>query len=154
MGYTIKIGQAEPAEVDSDTHEYEFSVVDLVLPEAPAAPGDVNPHANYRWPSYSVWAEFCRNVGLYELFYADDGGLIRPHPGVVVLREHHAETIAGALRAHRAKYPSAIARFEEDNFRTPPQFDTCDYSLARLEWLDWWVRWTLKNCSRPAIANS
>lgn len=162
MGYTITIGNAEPQQPDDDAHEYTFYVPSLQLPDAPAAPGDVNPHRNYRWPSYSVWAEFARSAGLHDLFFNEEDGLIRPHPAVVVLREHHAATIAGALTAFRLRFPEAVARFDIDdptlsfaeNLQRPEQHPKCDYTLARLEWLDWWVRWALNNCECPAIQNT
>jgi hypothetical protein len=164
MGYTIKIGQAEPI-ADHDeyqNHEYGFGVAELELPDAPRIEGDVNQCKNYRWPSYSVWTEFTRDVGLYSLFFDDSDGLIRPHPGVIVLRPEHGATIRGALEAYRLKHPGAVARFDVfppgtsavEEFRAPAQHPNCDYSLARLEWLSWWVDWALANCSRPAMENS
>ncbi len=165
MGYTIKIGQAEIRSDDLDWHEYGFEVTDVELPEAPRIEGDVNPGKNYRWPSYSVWTDFTRDVGLYSLFFEDSGGgegLMKPHPGVVVLRPEHGATIRGALEAYRLKHPGAVARFDVhppgtspvDEWTAPAQHPNCDYALARLEWLSWWVDWTLANCSRPALENS
>ena len=164
MGYTIKIGQAEPSNdhVTYEAHEYGFEVASLELPDAPRHAGDVNPGKNERWPSYSVWTDFTKEVGLHELFYNDDGGLVRPHPGVIVLRPEHGATIRGALEAYRLKHPGAVARFDVfppgtsavEEFTAPAQHPSCDYALARLEWLSWWVDWALANCSRPAIENS
>lgn len=171
MGYTITIGQAEPSEPfypdgDGETEQYGFTVASREFPDAPAAPGDVNPRCNYRWPSYSVWANFAREVGLHALFLGDDdsrsGGLLRPHPGVAVLRPHHAATIHAALDSYRSKHPEAVARFDVYPPGTSPidemtglsQHPDCDYALARLEWVSWWVDWALANCSRPAMANS
>lgn len=102
-------------------------------------------HKNVRWPSYGGWKDFAVEVGLDELFFDEEHGLMRPHPGCAVLREHHESAIALALAAYRVRYPHAVAGFDGSDE---------DGALARLEWLWWWVRWALDNCERPAIYNS
>lgn len=164
MGYTIKIGNAEPAEPEEGDHEFGWHVAMLELPEAPRAEGDTNPGKNYRWPSYSVWTESMKATGLYPLFYEDSGdggGLLRPHPGVVILRPEHGATIRGALEAYRLKYPDARAGFSVFPPGTSIEVEMAggdrsneDGVLARLEWLSWWVDWAIANCRRPAMQNS
>ena len=163
MGYTIKIGQAEPAEPEEGDHEFGWSVATMELPDAPRAEGDPNPGKNYRWPSYGGWDAFTREIGLYSLFYEDSGdggGLMRPHPGVIILRPEHGAFIRGALEAYRLKHPSARAGFSVFPPGTPIEVEMQggdrsneDGCLARLEWLSWWVDWALANCSRPAMEN-
>lgn len=58
MGYNLTIGEA----VLSWDEDYVcVDAQDVTLPNAPAF-GDPTDHTNSRWPSYSVWADFCRNL--------------------------------------------------------------------------------------------
>ncbi len=163
MGYTLTIGNATPKPPDpSDGDEGQFSwdVDNLTLPEAPAAENDINGHANYRWPSYSVWDDFAREVGLYDMFFDKSVGLIRHHPGVVPLSEDHRTQVAGAVARWRALHPTAVPRFADPK-PNGHLFEVVDHpmngpnaTLARLEWLSWWIGWALDNCEHPAFANS
>lgn len=165
MGYTLKIGNAKPVKPDpSDAPggSFGWDVESIILPNAPAAPNDANPHANYRWPSYSVWAGFAREVGLSDLFFDKnmDGVLLDSHPGVAPLYPWHREQIDAALVAYKAKHPEAVARFAAPVHGGHP-FAVEDEphaaengTLARLEWLAWWVGWALDNCENPAFGNS
>lgn len=161
MGYTLTIGNAVP-EFSKDYGElYARWVVESTdRPDSPALPNDTNPRKNYRWPSYSGWANFCREAGIYPLFYGDDpqarGGLLENHPGCVLLTEEHYKVVADALVARKAiaEHPPGFMLDEgypipQDG--TPGEFDAI---LGRLVWLEWWMRWALDNCETPAIGNS
>lgn len=165
MGYTITIGNATPQPPDpSDAPggSFGWTVASLVLPEAPHAPNDVNGGANYRWPSYSVWADFARDVGLHDMFFDKDGeaSLMLHHPGIAPLSAWHREQTAAALAAYRKKHPTAVARFADPVVGGRPfgtvesPMDGPNAALARLEWLDWWIGWALANCQHPALGNS
>jgi hypothetical protein len=158
MGYTLTIGNAELGRGDWD---YLAFVPSMVMDDAPHAPNDANPGANYRWPSYSSWLAFCDEVGLRDLFYDEETGLLRPHPGCKILTPEIQEVISTALDRYRRNHPDAVARFDAPSGRgivadltEPPQYPPSDYALARLEWLDWWVRWAIANCEHPAIHNT
>lgn len=164
MGYTIKIGEATIGRSD---WQYEGTVACLCLPEAPAAIGDANAHANYRWPSYGGWEVFCRSTGLYDAFYAEETGLLRPHPGCAILTVEHAHVFREALQRYRGKMQvGTVPGFEPqregeaflDFFRRSNDGDDVDKTLsptlARLEWLVWWTEWALINCKNPAMEHS
>lgn len=160
MGYTLHIGNAIPAEPDPDDDAFRWEIAPLsaIVPEAPRAPNDTNPGAPFRWPSYSAWADFCDAVGLRDLFYNRESGLLRSHPGIVRLNAGHRATIDAALTRYRERHPDAVAQFTGASlfppFEAPSPGDMANAHLARLEWLAFWVGWALDNCERPALYNS
>jgi hypothetical protein len=160
MGWSIYIGNAElqsnwsPEDRDCSA---SWVVETLELPEAPNF-SDSGQH-NYRWPSYSQWANFTRAVGLYDLFHDRDEGLLNTDAKAVPLNRGHLEQFEDALVQYKAEHPeSTIAEFcpcnecvfmgKDDTIKHNPAYDG---NLARLEWLIWWTRWSLDNCERPAI---
>ncbi len=154
MGYKFTIGNAKPYH-SKDDFPYlgaGWSVETTSSPDAPTFPGDeMTGSGNDRRPSYTVWSDFCKSVGLYDLFYDARGNLHAGHPGCVGIDADFAEEVASALRRYQAK-ATLPPGFESDrSYNGPPIFD---YHLARLIWLDWWVRWALENCETPAIENT
>jgi hypothetical protein len=106
---------------------------------------------NSRAPSSSVWSEFCREVGLYELFYNESEGLLRGDwPGVNPLQAAHLDKIQWALDKRRRTNGGAQPGFDEPNSRSNFRH-AVDPQLARLVWLEYWVRWALTNCERPSL---
>jgi len=67
MGYTLTIGEAKLS--------YEPEDLYLTIEAEGATHEDAPDHdrftgkSNSRSPSYTAWADFCREAGLYELFY-------------------------------------------------------------------------------------
>lgn len=154
MGYTFTIGNAVP-EFDKSDFPYlsaRWTVKNASHPDAPTFPGDeMTGNGNARSPSYTVWSDFCRSVGLYDLFYDERGRLHASHPGCVGIDKDFADAVSAAL----AKYKSRATLppgFESDwAYEGPANYD---YHLARLIWLDWWCRWAVENCETPAIENT
>lgn len=140
--------------INGKTVYYHVVVNDVILPDAPSFPNDSLQSCNCRTPSYSAWYEFCRMTGLYDLFFDDECGLMREHPGFQVLHLDHAVAIQNALNDWKAKHPNAIPGFEKFPWRgeVVPTVGY-DYTLARLEWLNWWVQWALKHCENAGIYN-
>lgn len=80
MGYTIRIGNAKP-EFNKDDGELwaRWSVDGKTLPDAPTFPHDeMTGNSNSRSPSYSGWADFCRAIGLHDMFLEKWEGLMSP----------------------------------------------------------------------------
>lgn len=150
MSYDIYIGNAELRTYRDEHGEpemYRIVVEHMTNPEAPVFPGDeMTGNGNSRHPGYTQWGEFLRMVGLSDLFNSREDGLMYEHPGNAALREAHAKEIEEALEDHRLIYPEAVPRFGDE---ARPE----DAALARLIWLDWWVKYALKNCERPCIYN-
>lgn len=147
MGYYIAIGNAVPEFSKEDGYLYSGWRVEKTSNEnAPTFIGDeATGNRNIRMPSYTGWSEFCDKVGLYDLFFDQFEGLFRQHPGCVMITQEHYQTVADALE----KY--------QKNARRPPGFDhfgNYDYNLARLMWLEYWMKLALENCETPAIYNS
>jgi hypothetical protein len=172
MGYTIKIGNAKPvfSKEDFPYLSANWEVEDIELPEAPAFPNDINNHKNERWPSYTVWDNFCKEVGLYKLFYGKyrrdeygneveyDGLFTKSsHPGCIGITKEDADFVTEALNKYKenATLPPGFEGDEHwhdcDKAGCKPNYD---YQLARLIWLEWWMQWAVKNCETPAIENS
>lgn len=149
MGYTIKIGEMV-SKTESDGVAY-FNIKPEKHDTAPAF-GEITDFTNERWPSYTAWYNFIREVGLEQLFSTD---LFKSHPGIVELTPDHQEQIRAALNRRRKQFPQAYPGFQEDDFGKPlPNSSNADPMLVRLIWLDYWVSWALTNCERPAISNS
>jgi len=154
MGYTFRIGNAVP-EFSKDYFPYleaKWCVKDTTMPNAPTFPNDeMTGNSNSRSPSYSVWSDFCRKTGIYDLFYDEYGNLHASHPGCIGIDNEFADAITLALVKYRAK-STLPPGFESDySYKGPANYD---YHLARLIWLDWWVRWAVENCETPAIENT
>jgi hypothetical protein len=152
MGYTFKIGNAV-SEFDKSNFPHlsaEWDVMSVTHPDAPTFPNDeMTGNSSERSPSYSTWAEFCRETGIFSLFYDERGHLHGGHPGCIGITPEMAAEVAQALERRRAK-ASLPPGFEGWDYQGPARYD---YNLARLIWLDWWMRWAIENCETPAIAN-
>jgi hypothetical protein len=168
MSYDIYIGEAAldvPSAEDRNEswgNYLNVSVAPLTLPEAPSFPGDGPGHENHRHPGYGQWSEFLQRVGLYELFFESDSGLMRRHPGASLLRQSDADAIRAALDRWRSIHPGTVPGwcecvgcrpYRRPEAEAPPHDANLDPNLARLIWLDWWVGWALANCKVPAIRN-
>jgi len=154
MGYTIKIGNAEPYH-GKDCGELSAGwSVKLEKHEAAPAYGEPTDHENQRWPSYSAWADCMKALGLYELFLGEDG-LMRPHPGCKLITEEHVGIVRAAVEHRRATNYGKAAGFFDHNNETHEEIDNGkDPQLARGEWLLYWMAWAVDNCETPAIENS
>jgi hypothetical protein len=159
MGYTLKIGELKTEWDDSDGIESRIhNCAEGVHHDNAPAFGEPTDGENSRWPSYSAWHNFTRFVDLEDLFYNKDTGLLREHPGCFPLVKEHKEIIDKAYKAFYEKYPNCKAGFspnvkdifsEED--KSWPEENTW---AVRLEWLKYWVDWSLKNCKHPVFYNS
>lgn len=153
MGYTFIIGNAVP-EFDRECFPEliaRWTVKYMTHPDAPVLPNDpITLNSNSRSPSYSVWADFCRSTGLYDMFYNSGGNLIAGHPGCMGITEDDADRVSEVLRLYqrRATLPPGFEK--EWDYEGEPNYD---YHLARLIWLEWWMQWAVHNCDIPAIAN-
>lgn len=163
MGYNLTIGEAVIARDDDFIRIHAESVSH---PDAPAF-GEPTDHTSSRWPSYTVWADFCRQAGIEELFFGGGwvvglhgGGyapcsdnfhretpMLAEHPGVAVIMPADADYVRAALTRYQAKHPDVEPGFTESN-------NVAAATLARLIWLDYWFDWAVKNCTNPVLANS
>ena len=157
MGYTLKIGEAEM--FYDITEDWSDCGVEAKIFKHDAAPAFDEPtdHESQRWPSYTSWSNFARFVGLHDLFFSKEDGLIRCHPGIVPLTKQHKEIIDIAFAEYKKKYPKAIATYGKkqdhpmDHDESNPEENN---QLCRFEWLKYWVDWTLENCEKPVFQNS
>ena len=157
MGYTLTIGQLEKFVNEDEDYKYD-TAEDVKLENAPAF-GEPTDYTNSRWPSYTAWHNFTRFVELEDLFYNKDTGLIRNHPGCVKLTQEHKKEIDQAYQNFYQKYPDCEPGYSpkvnvnngiyED--KSWPEEKTW---AIRLEWLKFWVDWSLENCSDPVFYNS
>lgn len=171
MGYTLTIGELE---VTVDDEFIWLGAEGVKLDEAPAF-NEPTDHTNSRWPSYTAWAEFCRDAGIEPLFYGTgwqtngaprygecpewfhrERPLLAEHPGAFPITGKDATYVEAALAAYRAANPNAKAGFQRDvdGSPVPDADDNTNATLARLEWLAFWLRWAVDNCKRPVVANS
>lgn len=147
MAYHIAIGNAVPEFSKEDGELYACWVVEETSNEdAPSFIGDkITGKSNIRLPSYIGWSEFCEKVGLYDLFFKQWKGLFHQHPGCVMITQEIYQEVFNALEEY------------QKHAKRPPGYDdfgNYDYNLARLMWLEYWMKWALENCETPAIYNS
>jgi hypothetical protein len=152
MGYTFTIGNAEP-KFHKDDFPYlhaEWDVDGATSDDAPTFPNDeMTANSSQRSPSYTVWADFCRALGITDVFYDTQGHLHAGHPGCQGITKEMLGVVSARLAAYRAR-SSLPPGFEDWHYEGPPRYD---YHLARGIWLEWWMKWALENCETPAIAN-
>lgn len=104
--------------------EGDVFVATLELKNAPAD-GVPTDHTNTRWPSYSGWQLLMDECNLpYELF-------IGQHPGYVKVTKQHQELVDLAILE---------------------PVSACN--IPRLNWLKFWIDWSLENCKEPIITNT
>jgi hypothetical protein len=154
MSYDIYIGNAVLEE--GEDLEVQYAVDAHIELSAPSFPYDaLSRQANSRHPGYCQWGDFCREVGLYDLFFGEESGLMRDHPGIKPLTTAHLEAVREALARHREQHPDTIPGFDWSPVSGEPDDGVRgrDGVLARLLWLEWWIEWALQNCEKPAIYN-
>jgi hypothetical protein len=152
MGYSIYIGPATIEGESAPLARKEFDAIvrlgghehlivpKIELPSAPVFEGDeATGRSNQRSPSYTAWFSWTSAVGLTDLF----SDLLNDHPGIALLTTEHASQIALALKDWRRIHGADRPGFG----------GALDGCLARLIWLDFWVRWAIGNSSVPAIYN-
>lgn len=159
MSYDIYIGEATLdlgyVEVGD---EPTVSVIEAHCSDAPTFAGDdMTGDGNSRHPSYTGWDDFVRDVGLHDLFFDKNRGLMREHPGTFLLGDIHAQEIKEALDEYRERHRGAVAGFTRNmtNWHSgaPEDRPGVNPQLARLEWLAYWVQWAVDNCRFPVIHN-
>jgi hypothetical protein len=161
MGYTIIIGNATPEFSKDDGDLYaRWTVEGKELPDAPTFPHDeMTGNSNVRSPSYSGWADFCREAGLHDLFLLQHDGLMGEHPGCQMVKPSDLQFVQAALtkRKQTSTLPPGFSdvKFNKDS-QSWENIDEGKYdaALARLLWLEFWMKWALENCETPAIQNT
>lgn len=141
MGYDFIIGEKT---IDDEDEEVTMVWAEEVEHENAPAFGEPTDYSNERWPSYTVWHYFCKDTGLYELFYERKDKLIPEHPGYQSLTPFHQQKINTAYKVFKANHPEAELDIEKDE---------ASGWLCRLEWLKYWVDWALENCENPVFCN-
>jgi len=172
MGYAIIVGDACFEGSKEDTYMRVWAK-DEAHDAAPTFPNDeMTGNGNSRSPSYTGWSEFCRDTGLYGMFFGKDGRrnpymeadpnchretpIMAEHPGYAMINDQDVIAIRAALDLHIAKHGQVEPGFrgwmerEED---APSDAMACA-QRARLIWLHYWCDWAVKNCEWPVIANS
>jgi hypothetical protein len=171
MGYDLAIGEAHFTGCVEDAYMRVWAKPER-HDDAPSFANDpLTGNSNMRSPGYSVWSNFCRETGLYGMFFGIDGRLnpymepdpeshrevpiMADHPGYAVINQQDVDAIKAALDAHIQKHGNLTAGFrdwheaEED---APANANDCA-TRARLIWLYYWCDWAVKNCEWPVIAN-
>lgn len=161
MGYTFKIGNLiTTTEIDDDEAYTSYDTESLVLDDAPEFPNDeLTGKSNSRSPSYSTWSNFCKDTGIYYLFYNVSGHLHGGHPGYTDITKDMVDHIKLMVERwkSKSKLPPGFEGFPIydpllGDYVTPDE-GKYDHMLARLLWLEFWTNWALENCEKPAIVN-
>lgn len=149
MGYTFRIG--EPilsVGLDNRIRDLPYAHIEVAHRRDAQAPYTGE---NQLSPSYNTtWSDFCRDVGLYEVFFGakDERGnnasewsdlpiLISNHPGAAFLYPEHLAAFEQAEAAFRGKHCVPETRPPDD----APEADLeVWYDAQRLAWLIYWTR--------------
>ena len=122
---------------------------------------DVTGQSNKRMPSYSAWAAFLVLSGLDEVFFEGNKLLIGGHPGYIDITPEIKNKVILAREEFISRFPEAIGSFEEDDLlicNETQQWETKDipvnYTLARLDWLAFWIKHSLSRYSEVVLSNS
>ena len=171
MGYDILIGErieVKTASVENDPclTVSEYRVNGTEHSNAPTFfDGDISKNTNGRYPGYSSFSDWCCEVGLNDLFFDDEHGLMREHPGIVTLKENHLAQITRARQRWEMTHEDCKSKIPlkekqplgykgRDISKRSKIDENYDWSYAKLLWYEFWGDWALKNCTRPAIYNS
>lgn len=156
MGYSLTIGDLA-VEYSQDIECCSIVAKGFKNDDAPAfdEPTDFE---SRRWPSYTAWTDFCKFVGLHELFFNKHNGIMAHHPNCVPLSQRHKKEIDSAYIKFKEKYPKAKAGYSpkinfEKKIYEDSEWPKENNWLCRLEWLKYWVDWALANCKRPVFEN-
>jgi hypothetical protein len=166
MGYTFTIGNARLRYHKGD-ESISIEAVPATHQDAPAHDPFVG-IGNSRSPSYTAWTDFCKDAGIYELFYGQgwsredrrylpcsegfhrEKPLRDEHPGAVPLLPADLEYVRAARIRREKTNGGRPAGFWEDDGTDNGN----DHTLARLLWLEFWIDWALENCEIPIIQNT
>ena len=152
MGYILGIGELKTRVEYKGLESYIINDVEAVTDEKAPAFGEPTDHSNSRWPSYTSWHDAMRFVGLHDMMFNKETGLIRSHPDCVPLVKEHKEIIDKAYKEFYEKYPNCKAGYLP-NINEKEWIYENNYA-TRLEWLKYWVDWALENCQYPVFYNS
>lgn len=172
MGYTIQIGEACFDGCKADAYMRVWAEPQA-HDDAPTFPNDgMTGNGNSRSPSYTAWSGFCRDAGLYGMFFGLDGRrnpymepdpnshrdvpIMADHPGFAVINEQDVLAVKHALDQHIAQHGELTPGFRPwgERDEDAPENSMACATRARLIWLHYWVDWAVKNCRWPVIANS
>lgn len=147
MGWDIYIGNATIAPRDDGDEQWYLTVEMTSHPDAPEWPNgggfsyDISGKSNHRAPSYTGFADFCRDTGLRVTAFTEARG---SDGDCFVLTQADLASVTEARKRWETRHPGAV----------PGWRDGEDYNLAKLIWYEWWFRWALENCERPAVQMS
>ena len=136
-------------EIELEEAPYLDWMNQMELEEAPYLDRMMIGKVNHCKVTYSYWNHFTKTVGLNDLFWNRDKGLMKCHPGLEPIRPADLEQVQEALVKYRGAGLAAVA-FLEDLTGIPPRRY---HMLDSLTWLEWWMNWALENCQWPAIHN-
>ena len=144
MSYSIYIGERMNHEPDEDENPRSDFAKSESHPDAPRFDNDyLTENSNGRHPAYAGWYNFVDRAGLTDLFFNNKTGLMREHEGCENITSEHLKQVQDALTAWpKDKQPG----FGENEGK--------DGILARLIWLEWWMRWAIENCKTPCLSNT
>jgi hypothetical protein len=176
MGYNLSIGNFEASVCPEERYARGDTAYTGEVEGAPL--NSSGHHGAGCSPSYSVWSNFAKAVGLYSLFYApraeeDSGvyssgktvwwiddkgeehdGLLSRHPGAAELTEAHLRAFKAAKEKYLATPEPRSGLCQERGPFNDAGSVGVDYNLRRLDWLIFWTGWALKNCEYPTFGNS
>ncbi len=169
MSYSIYIGKAIISYSNEEGDAYvSVEAEGEVNEEAPNfGYGDISGQGNGRHPGYSQMANFCRETGLYNLFYDKEDGILRHHPGCVPLEKRHLKAVVAAKEKWELDYQECKQKIpyeytEPENYKdmswnereTYEKQQGFDWFYARLIWYEFWMKYALEKYEMPVISNT
>jgi len=152
MSYNLSIGEFDYKSIPSERRAVEIVQHEDGGPRNSMSLLDVFT-SNRICPSYPEWREFCRDVGIYSIFY--DG----------LWKGYHPLISAGRAQPLTEDHLEVFGEAEEEACKIPEWFDdglpleereVCvnEIYAIRLRWLRFWTEWSLSNCEYPTFLNT
>jgi len=107
---------------------------------------------HFSQPSYTSWDNFSKFVNLEDMFY-DENHIIffLNHP----IKKEHKEIVDKAHSEFYLKYPNCQPGYSPKStlITSDPDWPEENSHAVRLEWLKFWIDWSLENCQNPVFFN-
>ena len=159
MTLDITIGNAEIVfwEFEADEcSEYKLTVHSMELPDAPTFPHDnLTQNTNYRSMGYGAARSFEERTGYtfpaVGVHRITNLSLIEVQLKLAAYKEKVGDKVPGWVDNYATTEDGDRVRKSQSQIDEETENSNMSGNLARLMWMEWWMKWALENCGYPAM---